>query len=45
MEVYWTNPEEGFLCHRETSFEMEPPRTTRDRKTEKEHEQNDRGGR
>jgi hypothetical protein len=40
MEVDWTYTEEGFLCHREKSFELEPPRTTQERKTEKEMGEN-----
>jgi len=29
MEVDWTCSEGGFLCHRETSCELEPPGTMR----------------
>jgi hypothetical protein len=36
--------EEGFLCHGETDFDLEPPRTVYRRETEKELEENDRGG-
>lgn len=44
MEVEWMHTEEGFLCHRETNFDLEPPRTVYRTKTEKELEENDRGG-
>jgi hypothetical protein len=35
-EVNQTYDEEGFHCHRTTSFELEPSRTKYKRKTEKE---------
>jgi hypothetical protein len=36
--------EKGFLCHSQTSFEQEPPKTTWKMKTTKELEENDTGG-
>lgn len=36
MEVGCTYTEEGFLCHRRTGFELEPPRTRKKRKTQKD---------
>ena len=35
---------EGFLCHIERNFDLEPSRTVYRRETEKELEENDRGG-
>jgi len=45
MEEDQTHIEIGFLCHRETSFQLEPPKTTQKRKTKREVDENDRGGR
>jgi hypothetical protein len=35
---------EGSLCHTETSFKLEPPRTTQNTETKKNLKDNDRGG-
>jgi hypothetical protein len=36
--------ETGFLRHRETSFQLEPPKTTQTRKIEREVDENGGGG-
>jgi hypothetical protein len=42
MEVDWTFTEEGFLCCRGMSFQLEPPRKTWKRRAEKKLEENDK---
>jgi hypothetical protein len=44
MEVDRTHAEEAFLGHRETGFNLEPPRTRQKPTTEKKLEKNGGGG-
>jgi len=39
VEVDWSYIEQGFFCHRKASLELENPRMTQKRKTEKELEE------
>ena len=39
MEVDWSYIEQGFFCHRKASLELENPRRTQKKKTEKELEE------
>jgi hypothetical protein len=43
MEEDQMNNERGFLRHRETSFQLESPKTTQTRKTEREVDENEVG--
>jgi hypothetical protein len=42
IEVDQAHIDKGSLCHTETSFKLESPRTTQDNKTEKNLKDNDR---
>jgi len=39
VELDWSYIEQGFFCHRKASLELETPRMTQKRKTEKELEE------
>jgi len=43
-EVDGTYTEEGLLCHGETGFVLEPPRTIQKRAVQKELDKNDKQG-
>jgi hypothetical protein len=44
MEEDQMYTEREFLHHRENSFQLEPPKTTQTRKTEREVDENEGGG-
>lgn len=44
MEEEQMYTEIGFLYHRETRFQLEPPKTRQKRKTKREVDENDKGG-